>query len=50
MQMAVMICTVGVMYGTIRADLKSMHERLVGAEDDIEAANRRMDNHIDRSY
>lgn len=49
MQMLVMIATVGVLYGSIRSDLKSMHERIRANENSIEAARERMDNHLDRS-
>ena len=49
MQIVVMIATGGFIYGGIRADLRTLHTRVEGAEDDIAAANRRLDNHIDRS-
>lgn len=48
MQMVVMVCTVGVLYGGIRSDLASLHKRVEATEDDIEEARKRMDNHIDR--
>lgn len=48
-QMVLMVSTVGALYGGIRADLRTMHERIRANETSIEAARERMDKHIDRS-
>lgn len=48
-QIAITLATVGAVYGGIRSDLRSMHERIRVNENDIEEARKRMDNHIDRS-
>lgn len=38
----------GAVYGGIRADIRSMHERIREAKDAAAAAHRRIDEHIDR--
>lgn len=48
LQVAVMLATGGAMYGAIRADLRSMRERLERHETDITRAHERMDNFIER--
>lgn len=48
LQIAVMLATGGAMYGAIRADLRSMRERLERHESDITRAHERMDNLIER--
>lgn len=48
LQVAVMLATGGAMYGAIRADLRSMRERLERHETDITRAHERMDNLIKR--
>lgn len=48
LQLLVTIGSVFAIYGGIRSDLKSMHERIRTNENDIREARERMDNHIDR--
>lgn len=49
MHMGLTLAMVGAVYGGIRSDLKSMHERIRANENSIEEARKRMDNHVDRS-
>jgi hypothetical protein len=49
MQLLTLLATAGAIYGGLRADLKSLMQRMTHAEQDIEAARIRMDNHIERS-
>lgn len=40
----------GAIYGGIRADLKSMHERIKLNEQGVSDAHRRLDAHIERGH
>lgn len=48
MQVAVMIATGGALYGAIRADLRSLRERIERHESDITRVHERLDNWIER--
>lgn len=48
MQVAVMIATGGALYGAIRADLRSLRERIERHETDITRVHERLDNWIER--
>lgn len=47
-QIGSLLVTGGAIYGGIRADLKSMHERIKAAHDAAIEAHRRLDIHIDK--
>lgn len=49
-QLVSFLVAAGAIYGGIRADLKSIIERLGASEAAIEAGRVRMDKHIERSH
>lgn len=47
-QIVTVIATGGAMYGAIKSDLKSLHEKVASAQKTADMAHQRLDNHIDK--
>lgn len=46
-QIVLALVTGGAIYGGIRADIRSIHSKIDGAQDDADEAHRRLDRHLE---